>query len=82
MLYGLGYRTDLYINSDVLREFMDTLSYPLFFLDFETEQPVIPCYRWTRPYQQIPFQYSLHYIEEKGGDLKHKEYLGNSVDDP
>ena len=82
VLYGMDYRIGLYINSDILKEFMNTLSYPLYFLDFETEQPVIPRYSGTRPYQQIPFQYSLHYIEEKGGDLKHKEYLGNSVDDP
>ena len=36
----------------------------------------------TLSYQQIPFQYSLHYIEEPGGELKHKEFLGVSGEDP
>ena len=36
----------------------------------------------TRPYQQITFQYSLHWIEEDGGKLNHSDYLGDSVNDP
>ncbi len=71
-----------YIDKAIIGEFLDKCTYPLYFLDFETEQPVIPKYIGTKPYQQIPFQYSLHYIEEEGGELKHKEFLGNSVDDP
>ncbi len=63
-------------------EFLDTLSYPLYFLDFETVQPVIPEYIGTKPYSQIPFQYSLHYIEKEGGELKHKEFLAESGTDP
>lgn len=70
-----------YIKRAFIGEFLNKCTYPLYFLDFETEQPVIPKYIGTRPYQQIPFQYSLHYIEEEGGELKHKEFLGNSVDD-
>ena len=45
-------------------------------------QPVIPLYPGTKPYQQIPFQYSLHYVEEPGGELKHKEFLAESGPDP
>lgn len=71
-----------YINKDGIREFIDKLSYPIYFLDFETMQDVIPQYKGTRPYQQIPFQYSLHYIEEKGGPLLHKEFLAISGTDP
>ncbi len=70
------------IDTDGIRDFLDTLSYPLYFLDFETMQPVIPEYVGTRPYQQIPFQYSLHYIEYEGGPLLHKEFLGVSGEDP
>ena len=78
----LNDRDDATINKDVINEFLDTLSYPLYFLDFETMQPVIPKYIGTHPYQQIPFQYSLHYIESEGGELKHKEFLGESGKDP
>ena len=73
---------DTYINKDGIREFVDKLSYPIYFLDFETTQDVIPLYCGTRPYQQIPFQYSLHYIEKKGGPLQHKEFLAISGTDP
>lgn len=52
-----------YVNIDGIREFLSTLSYPLYFLDFETMQPVIPLFPGTKPYQQIPFQYSLHYMK-------------------
>ena len=71
-----------HINKSGIDEFLDTLSYPLYFLDFETVQPVIPEYIGTKPYSQIPFQYSLHYIEKEGGELKHKEFLAESGTDP
>ena len=66
------------INKEGIREFLSTLSYPLYFLDFETMQMAVPEYQGIKPYQQIPFQYSLHYIEEEGGELRHKEYLAQS----
>lgn len=65
----------VYVDKENIKKFLDTLSYPLYFLDFETQQPIIPIYVGTKPYQQIPFQYSLHYIEQEGGELKHKEFL-------
>lgn len=71
-----------YINVKGIREFLGTLSYPLYFLDFETMQQTIPEYDGTHPYQQIPFQYSLHYIETEGGELKHKELLVQPGKDP
>ena len=71
-----------HIDKEGIRKFLDTLSYPLYFLDFETMQPVVPPYSGTKPYQQIPFQYSLHYIEMPGGELKHKEFLAESGPDP
>ena len=71
-----------YVNKAEIAAFLNTLSYPLYFLDFETMQPVIPQYVGTKPYAQIPFQYSLHYIEKEGGELKHKEFLAESGTDP
>lgn len=71
-----------YVEEENIRDFLKELSYPLYFLDFETMQPVIPLYEGTKPYQQIPFQYSLHYIEHEGGELLHKEFLGISGKDP
>lgn len=71
------------INKDGIRDFLDkNIRYPLYFLDFETMQDVLPQYEGTRPYQQIPFQYSLHWIEESGGELKHTAFLAESGKDP
>ena len=70
-----------YINKEKINEFLSTLTYPLYFLDFETMQLVVPEFDNSKPYAQIPFQYSLHYIECEGGELKHKEFLGVSGED-
>lgn len=71
-----------YINKQGVKEFLDTLWYPLYFLDFETMQLGVPQYKKSKPYQPIPFQYSLHYIEHKGGEVKHKEFLATHEKDP
>lgn len=72
----------LYVDKIGIRQFLDKLTYPLYFLDFETMQLAIPQFEGTKPYQQIPFQYSLHYIEREDGEVKHKEFLGTSGEDP
>lgn len=71
-----------YIDRDKISEFLDTLTYPLYFLDFETYQMPIPLYDDVSPYMQIPFQYSLHYMDGIDGSLNHKEYLSESGIDP
>ena len=70
------------INVSGIRNFINTISYPLYFLDFETVQPAIPEYVGTHPYQQIPFQYSLHIKESENSELLHEEFLGNPDEDP
>lgn len=70
------------VTPQEIREFLKKLSYPLYFLDFETMMSPVPEYEGTRPYQQITFQYSLHWIEEEGGRLQHSEYLGDAINDP
>lgn len=70
------------IDQKGIANFLSTLSYPIYFLDFETMQSVIPKFEGSRPYEQVPFQYSLHYIEYEGGPLLHKEFLAESGTDP
>lgn len=79
--HALNDRPD-HIDEKGIRNFLNTLSYPIYFLDFETMQPALPLFPGTKSYAQIPFQYSLHYIEEEGGELKHKEFLAVSGEDP
>jgi len=71
-----------YVDVEAIRDFRDTLSYPLYFLDFETFNPAIPPFDGIWPYQQIPSQYSLHFIESKGAPLQHREFLGEEGTDP
>ena len=71
-----------HIDRENIRNFLNGLWYPLYFLDFETLQPVVPQYIGTRPYDQIPFQYSLHYIEHEGREIKHSEFLAEPGTDP
>ena len=65
-----------------IREFLDGLGYPLCFLDFETYDSPIPPFDGTRPYQQIPFLFSLHRQDSMGGPLRHSEFLGLPGKDP
>ena len=71
-----------HIDKQKIREFMKNLYYPIYFLDFETMQTAIPEFDNSKPYQQIPFQYSLHYITKEDGELLHKEFLAESGMDP
>lgn len=68
------------IEKEAIKEFLSSLSYPLYFIDYESCRYAIPEYVGTKPYQQIPFQYSLHIIREEGASLEHKEFLAE-IDD-
>ncbi len=70
------------VDKDAIRTFLDKLFYPMCFLDFETFYTAIPLFDGTRPYQQVPFQYSLHIQDSKGAELKHFEYLAEPHKDP
>ena len=62
--------------------FLNDLYYPLYFLDFETFTQAVPEWDRLRPYQNIPFQYSIHLIEREGEDPSHLEYLADESSDP
>ncbi|WP_415374222.1 DUF2779 domain-containing protein [Patiriisocius sp. Uisw_017] len=64
----------LVIDRPKIKNFIEDLNYPLYFLDFETMGTAVPIFDNSRPYQQLVFQYSLHIQNEKD-DLEHKEYL-------
>ncbi len=60
---------------------IERVTHPVHFLDFETFSPALPVYPMTRPYQVIPFQWSLHVVDSTGG-LSHREFLHDGADDP
>ena len=65
-----------------IREFLKKIGYPVCFLDFETFGSAIPLFDGTRPYQQVPFQYSLHRIDAKGKEASHFDFLAQPGVDP
>ncbi|MBR2082458.1 MAG: DUF2779 domain-containing protein [Elusimicrobiaceae bacterium] len=71
-----------YIDKAAVAAWLNKLNYPLYYLDFETTQPVVPLWKYSRPYQQIPFQFSLHVQCEPNGQFEHYEYLSTGKEDP
>src|SRR6266536_436451 len=68
-------------NIKEIRKFLKNVSSPVSFLDFETIATAIPLFDGTRPYQQVPFQFSLH-CDDGSGQHCHYEYLGDGKTDP
>jgi predicted RecB family nuclease len=58
------------------------LTYPLYFMDFETVNPAIPRYQGMRPYDQLTFQFSVHLRREPGAEPEHFEFLAADRSDP
>ena len=72
----------LVVDKDKLNSFLSEITYPVYYFDYEASQSLLPPWDGTRPYQQVPFQYSLHILREPNGELKHREYLHRDVSNP
>jgi hypothetical protein len=70
-----------YHDAEGARTAMKSWGWPRAWLDFETINPAIPLWVGTRPYQQVPFQFSLH-LEQKDGTITRHEFLDTSGGDP
>ena len=70
------------IEKVAINKFLGKIYYPLFFMDFESFMPAVPIYNKTKPYQHIPFQYSLHYKKEENAELEHFYFLAEQGFDP
>ena len=68
------------IDKEAIKNLLDSLKYPLYFIDYETYNTPIPEIEGTRPYQQLPFQYSLHILKDENAELEHKEFLADPED--
>ena len=65
-----------------LGEVLMGLKYPLYFMDFETVNWAIPRFLGMRPYDQLPFQFSVHSQKEPGATPEHHEFLAPDATDP
>ncbi|MCB1023634.1 MAG: DUF2779 domain-containing protein, partial [Acidobacteria bacterium] len=70
------------IDRAAILERLDSLEYPLYFLDYETVNPSIPQFEGMSPLQQITFQHSLHVLESPDGELIHHEHLSDGAGIP
>jgi predicted RecB family nuclease len=68
--------------SPELRKEFGNLKYPLYFADFETLNPAVPRFAGMRPYDQIPFQWSVHVQRQSGAAPEHFEFLATDTSDP
>ena len=71
-----------HIDKEAIAEFLNCLKYPLYFLDFETFMTAIPAYDLVRPYQQVPFQYSLCLFDSPDAEIEHLGFLADGTKDP
>jgi hypothetical protein len=70
------------VDRPALRRWLNGLRYPLHHLDFETMMPAVPLFDGTRPFQQLPFQYSLHVQHAPGTEPEHRAFLADALGDP
>jgi hypothetical protein len=68
------------IDPEMIKEELDQLKFPQYYLDYETISTAIPLFDDCKPYQQVPFQYSLHVLRAPGEELEHFEYLARHGD--
>ena len=70
------------IHNDKIRSYLESFTYPLYFFDYETLASIVPYFDGLQPYQQVPFQYSLHILDAPGAELRHVEYLHRDHSNP
>ena len=68
--------------SPELRQALAGLAYPLYFADFETVNRAVPPFAGMRPYDHLPFQWSVHVQSEPGAEPAHHEFLATDASDP
>jgi hypothetical protein len=71
-----------HIDKPSLQAFLGQLAYPVSYLDFETFGTAIPLFDALRPYQQVPFQFSLHIVRSPGAGPEHHQFLVKARADP
>ena len=72
----------VHVHKEEIKKFLKTLKYPLYFLDFETYCTAIPLYDKTTPYQNIPFQFSLHTVKNEKSKPEHHSFIAEGEKDP
>lgn len=70
------------VDKGQISAFLKKLKTPLFFFDFETYSTALPIHEGTKPFQRIPFQYSIHILDDLYGEPAHYDFLASGNQDP
>jgi hypothetical protein len=62
------------VDPIAIKNELDSLEFPLYFFDYEGFVSAIPMFDGFGAYEQVPFQYSLHIMQEDGS-IEHREFL-------
>ena len=82
VVYKCHVENKIHVDPAAVRAFITQLKFPVHFIDFETVGAAIPLYDGTRPYQQVPFQFSLHILRGPDRELEHHAFLAEGAGDP
>jgi hypothetical protein len=85
ILASIGYEPEIEftkIDAPAIRKELKKLKYPLYFFDYETYSSAIPAFDGTRPYQNVPFQYSLLVKEKPTAAIRQIEFLKRTFENP
>lgn len=67
----------IYVDKDGLKEEIESWTFPLHFIDFETSTVALPFNKGLKPYEQVAFQFSHHVYHENGRIEHANEYINN-----
>lgn len=75
-------KNEVFIDHQGIDNFLASINYPVYFMDFETFMPAVPMFEDTSPFQHIPFQYSLHYKKDRTSEVTHKDFIAQTGSNP
>ncbi len=65
----------------VIKDMLQEIQWPAYYLDFETTMTALPLYPGIGPYEKIPTQYSIHFCDQCGCINIHRQYIANPKTD-
>ena len=72
----------IFVIRGEVKKFLDEIKFPISFLDYETFPCAIPRFDGYRPFDQIPFQFSLYILEDADKELSHNEFIFTGKTNP
>ena len=71
-----------FVNKRAIKQFIKKLKYPLHFLDFETIATALPVFKNTKPFEMIPYEFSLNILDSPSASVRTINYIADTNEDP